>query len=321
MARFTVIADNAGSIASFGPYVPAMDATGRVAFTVALRGGGSAVLAGDGGALTTLAASSAELVEIVSHPVLNARGAFTFYARRSSGGTVAMLGGPEGLRALVPDAGPLGPTMNGAGLVALRTQGGAGQEAVWLADGESCRLVADTSRQILGFQGLPVATARGWALVRADLRTGGQALLLGQGGSLMTVADTGGELVEIGRFPSINADGVVAFVGRGRDGREGIFTAAEGEVERHADSEGPFESFRGALIDDAERLVFYATPRGGTLGVYARGQRLFGLGDTRFGAPVVDFALNPVSLNGAGQLATRLKLADGRELIVGVALG
>ena len=52
------------------------------------------------------------------------------------------------------------------------------------------------------------------------------------------------------------------------------------------------------------------------LGIYADGARLVGVGDDFEGSTVVEFALNPVSINGAGQFAARLKLSDGRQFIV-----
>jgi len=41
-----------------------------------------------------------------------------------------------------------------------------------------------------------------------------------------------------------------------------------------------------------------------------------GLGDTVFGATVVDFALNPVSVNELGQMAIRVALDDRRQFIL-----
>ncbi|HJV68969.1 hypothetical protein, partial [Ideonella sp.] len=62
------------------------------------------------------------------------------------------------------------------------------------------------------------------------------------------------------------------------------------------------------------------TPAGGRLGLYTGTDpirhRLLGLGDTVFGATVVDFALNPVSINGLGQMAIRVALGDRRQFIL-----
>lgn len=79
-------------------------------------------------------------------------------------------------------------------------------------------------------------------------------------------------------------------------------------------------SYRGVLPADGDRLVFYATPPGGSIGIYlsasGRVTRLLGIGDPVIGSTVTGFALNPVSINRRGQPAIRLELADGRQAIV-----
>src|SRR5262249_4310803 len=83
---------------------------------------------------------------------------------------------------------------------------------------------------------------------------------------------------------------------------------------------GAFEGFRGALVNRAGLVAFSATPRGGRLGVYAGADpvadRIIALGDPLLGSVVAAFALNPVSVNEAGQLAVRVSLADGGQAIV-----
>jgi hypothetical protein len=96
--------------------------------------------------------------------------------------------------------------------------------------------------------------------------------------------------------------------------------AASGQVACVVDAEAGFESFRGVLINNTGPVAFYATPVGGQLGIYTGPDplrhRVLGLGDTLFGATVADFALNPVSVNEAGQLAIRVALDDGRQFIL-----
>jgi hypothetical protein len=117
-----------------------------------------------------------------------------------------------------------------------------------------------------------------------------------------------------------NDAGIVAFCADLQAGGSGVFTAASGEIETVVDSSGPFESFRGVLINDAGDLVFCATPSGGALGVFAGpdpvGDRVLSLGPPLFGSPVAGFALNPVSINRAGQIAIRVALEDQRQFII-----
>jgi hypothetical protein len=112
---------------------------------------------------------------------------------------------------------------------------------------------------------------------------------------------------ELGGFPSATRDGRIAWAGTPRGGRPAAFV--DGEVV----AEG-FASVRGALAGDP--VVVFATPAGGTLGVYVGARRWFGLGDALLGSTVVDFALNPVSRADAGWVVARVRLADGMEAIV-----
>ncbi|MCC6677322.1 MAG: hypothetical protein IT436_09270 [Phycisphaerales bacterium] len=43
---------------------------------------------------------------------------------------------------------------------------------------------------------------------------------------------------------------------------------------------------------------------------------LLEIGGPLLGSTITEFALNPVSINSAGRLAIRLRLADGRQAIV-----
>jgi hypothetical protein len=83
---------------------------------------------------------------------------------------------------------------------------------------------------------------------------------------------------------------------------------------------GAFEACRGALITNAGALVHIATPRDGSLGLFAgpdpEADRILAIGDPLFGSTVVELASNPVSVNSAGQVAVRARLADERQLIL-----
>ena len=148
----------------------------------------------------------------------------------------------------------------------------------------------------------------GSVVFRADLADGGQGIYRWQQGEIATLAETGEQFAELGRFPCANASGTVAFAAVERSGHSGIFTP-------HFTVGGAF-TFRGALIDDLNRVIAFATPIGGELGIYADGVRLIGVGDDFEGSTVAEFALNPVSINGAGQFAARLRLSDDRQFIV-----
>ncbi len=189
------------------------------------------------------------------------------------------------------EVGPLGPTMNDEGVIAFRAGG-----AIWKWQEGAVRQVAAPDE----YHGLPVVNAAGAVCYR------------GQSGIWMDgrlVVPNGDQFGELGRFPSVNDDGVIAFAAT-----TGVYMMSGGAIVTVV-SDG-FESYRGALVDGSGGVVFYATPIGGTLGVYRGAERLIGIGDKAFGSEVVEFALNPVSINRHGQLAIRVALAEGRQLLV-----
>jgi hypothetical protein len=143
---------------------------------------------------------------------------------------------------------------------------------------------------------------------------------MSDGGSQATVVATGDMFGALGAFPAMNDAGTLVFCASLRAGGSGIFSASRGEIEPVIDERAPFESFRGALIDGDGVIAFYATARGGTLGVFTgpdpNADRLLAMGAPLLGSTVVDFALNPVSINEEGRLAVRVTLAHGRQVIL-----
>jgi hypothetical protein len=315
----TPLATSEADFAGFAPYVPAISADGVVAFQASLRVGGSAVFVGRGGVVSALVGSGGGVGEIISHPDVNARGECCLYARSGRGGQCVFAVSGGRLIEVWPSAGPLGPTMNERGAVAFRAPMGSGAGVFRWAAG-SVGAIAEVGERFCAFHGLPVIDERGLVLFRADLDAGGEAILLGDGKSTATIAATGDVFRGLGAFPAMNGAGQVAFSASLWAGGSGVFVATGEKSELVIDDRGPFESFRGALLDDEGRVVFYATPRGGSLGVFAgpdpQRHRVVAIGDRLLGATITEFALNPVSINGAGQLAIRVGLGDGREVIV-----
>jgi hypothetical protein len=174
---------------------------------------------------------------------------------------------------------------------------------------------------VQAFQGLPVVNASGDVVFRADLDSGLSAIFVRRlPNPAVKVVDTAGEFSALGYFPSLNRQGTVAFAATRRSGAPGIFTCQSGRISARLEPSAPFAATRGALINDAGDLVFFAQPRSGTLGIFfgddPATDRLLGCGDDLFGGPIAEFVLNPVSMNNSGQLAIRVRLADGRQFIV-----
>lgn len=327
--ELTPIAFTGDRFADFRPYVAAIDDEGVVAFQAAMAGGGTGVFCGAGGPVTAIALAPGDLVKAVcSHPDLDRQGSASFYADLASGGRglvlvrdgrEVVLAGPGDRFAVV---GPLGPTMNGAGAVAFRASSAAGVDGIYLHDRHSITTIADTASRFSGFDGLPCVSAAGAVAFRARRKGGGDGIYLRDGGSLTTIAETGERFAELGRFPTVSAAGTVGFCGTLTSGGAGAFAVTAGALTSIVDP-GAYGSCRGVLLGDTGAVVFYATPPGGTIGIYGGPhpgeQRVLGIGDPVYGSTVAGFVLNPVSMNESGHLALRLELADGRQAIVRAA--
>lgn len=325
----TPMATNDGRFTDFAPYVPSISDSGVVAFQAALAGDHSGVYTSDGQAVrevaaTTLAHCPARC--FTSHPDINRAGQVCVYATLQGGGEAVVRvqadGGAETLAAPAPFSGigPLGPTMNEQGDVAFRATTAAGRACIRVWRGTACDEIAEADDRWLGFDGLPVVNDAGQVVFRAALPGDRQAIFVAQReGRCDTVAVTGDEFEELGRFPVIDDHGTVAFTAR-RSGGAGVFTVTSGRLVRVVGDDAGFESFRGALLNNAGLVAFYGTPVGGQLGIYTGPDplrhRLLGLGDPLFDARIVDFALNPVSVNARGQLAIRVALDDQRQFIL-----
>jgi len=319
-----VIASTGERFSDFAPYVASVNDAGTVAFQAALRSGGTGVFTGSGGAVAE-DAGPALLAGVTSHPDLNGAGATSFYGDLPGGGQGVFLL-RDGLQTIADtrgqfaSIGPLGPTMNEAGMIAFRADRAAGVSGVFVGDCDAVTAVADTEGPWSRFHGLPVINEGGTVVFRADRKDGVQGIYAGRGGSVRTVAETGAVFETLAPFPSLNDRGTVAFAATLLGGGGGIFTVDAGRITRIIDTDGAFEACRGALITSAGAVVRIATPRGGSLGLFAgpdpEADRILALGDPLHGSTVADFASNPVSVNATGQVAIRVSLTDGRQLIL-----
>ena len=317
----TPIAETGERFSDFAPYVSAIDNRGVVAFQAALTDGGSGVYTSEGGRVTTVADSATgPFAGVSSHPAINSGGSCCFYATLGPEGQGVFVVHDGETTAASGSAGPLGTTMNEAGAIAFRAPTDAGHNGVFLYDGDAVTTIADTTGRFTGFHGLPVVAGDGTVIFRADVEGGEEGIYFGDGETATVVVATGGTFGSLGPVPSANDAGTVAFCATLRAGGAGVFTAMRGEIITVIDTSGAFESFRGALLDGSGRCVFYGTPRGGGLGLFAgpdpETDCLLAVGSPLLGSTVAGFALNPVSINDAGQLAVRVALLDGRQLMI-----
>ncbi len=341
--ELSVVSRTGEEFESFGPYVASVSEASVVAFWARRRGGVTGVYRSGGNGAEVVVEVGGDDGELVSHPDINAAGAVCVYGRNAAGrGTLVMV--EEGLASVIEcGAGPLGPTMNELGHVALRGAWEGGLACVEVWDGSGMRVVGRVGaeldgRECEGFAGLPVINGAGAVMVRAMLAGGEHGVyVVDRGGRVTSVAGSWEGFEELGGFASMNDRGEVGFAGR-RSGRGwgGYVRGAEGTL-RELDlasvlgggrqggrnDDGP--CVRSVLVYEGRGVVVCATPAGGTLGVYmSRGEmedgggwdRVLGVGSELEGSVVKEFALNPVSVNGAGEAAIRVMLEDGQGLIV-----
>lgn len=325
--RLTLIAETGERFDDFAPYVASVNDAGVVAFQAAMRTGGSGVFAGDGESILTVADSTTgPLGAIRSHPDVSRDGELGFYADLKTGGQGAFLALGGELVAIARDGGqfqgigPLGPTLNDRGTLAFRANLSSGRAGIFAGNRESVATIADTGGEFSGFQGLPVINQGGTVAFMADLRGGGKAICASEGGGVRAIVETGDEFVDLAPFPSIDDRGAVAFAGTRRKTGPGVFGATADGISPLVGESGLFESYRSALINCNGLVAFCATPRGGQLGVFSGpdpvSDRIISLGEPLLGSRVTEFALNPVSVNEAGQLAIRVGLENKRQAIL-----
>lgn len=336
-----------GPLRTFGPYVPSVDAEGRVAFQATRTDGSTAVFVGDGvGPARALEVDGPYAQhEVVSHPATSPRG-IVWFARKGAHEAVlahdgarveAVIGNDyPGLDAI----GPLGPTTDDDGAIAFRGTA-QGHPVVGTARGGLIELFDD--KTLTRHAGLPIVRGER-VLVRADDVRGRNVVVEVRGKEQRVLLATGRTYASLGAFVSADGERIAANVRR-VDGQEALVEIADGTHHSHVllEAGADFTSLRGVLVA-GPHTVFYATPHDGELAVYALGRephRLVGLGDRwksgprvvpardsfaarsraeLFGPRISDLALNPVSIHRAGWLAIRLALEDGQERIVRASL-
>ena len=315
------VAATGDRFSTFAPFVAAINSEGVVAFQGTMHGGATGVFETDGTSIETVVDTDAgPFDEICSHPDLDAQGSVCFYATRKAGGRGAYLVQNRCVSELAKSCGPLGPTMNASGVCAIRARDETGRESIVVSHGVGVIATAGREAAFAAFHGLAVINAAGAVAFRADTAAGVPGIYLHDGGELVTIAEVGTDIAALGAFPFLSEAGTVAYWAARRDGSSGVFLSRSGRTIAAASSEDGFESFRAVLLSKNDRPMLCATPVGGTLGIYSGPDPsrdcVLALGAKFLGSTVADFALNPVSINEAGQCVIRVQLSDSRQFIV-----
>lgn len=315
-----VVATTGERYARFLPYVASVSEAGRVAFQ-AERIDGTHAICVDVGDDVHEAVLGPSVAKITSHPDVDHVGALAFYGEDPAG-VQAVFTTRDGVTRASGRGyhliGPAGPTMNDEGIVAFRGERVAGVPGVHAIEAGGVRAIAERGDVFAEFFGLPLVDGRGSVVFRADTERGVQGIYRSTGDAIEPVVETGPSLVSIAPFPCWSADDGVAFVGSSSGDRDEVFVVRDGEVVGVPGGDA-FETHRGCLVSGAT-LIRIATPRGGSLGLFAGSDpaedKILAIGDALEGSTVDALAANPVSVDGRGDLAIVVGLADARQMVL-----
>lgn len=274
----TPIADTSGPIKTFlGD--PAINASGVVSFAATLDDDSVSVLAGSGGALVTIANTSADgLSALDSKPFIsNTGGAVVVRGVRSADGARVLLKGTgAGAPAVLLDStGTYDPVdvagINAAGVVGFEalTAGGTSRGVYRTTDG-----AAVTPVKVIAVGGV------------ADV----QAL-------------------------DINDNGSVVLDSRDAAGARSLSVDTNGTVLVLADTDGPFATFGPAAVAESGTIAFRGTFDLGLNAIFAGGtaryERATAVGDLLFGAAIIGLDTGPQAVTNAGSFVFRASRTNG----------
>lgn len=294
------------------PYVPALAAGGATAYvTTAGDGSTAAVLVPAAGAARRVVLQPPDA--FVSHPVLQGAEGYA-YARFSGAVRLVRFGGADRAIVAVPGtegAGPYGPTAAGGAVAFRATRGGRPTVGV-VRDGA----VAWTAAPWEAIEGLPALHAHGALVVRG--REGDrEGLAVVDEHGVRLVAAVGGPLAGLGRFPAWWGETPV-LAGTSADGAAALLAFGPGAAPRVLVGPGFADVWGG--FGAGARLVVYATPPGGALGVFVTTggppAPALAIGDPLLGSTVAELGLNPASGAPDGAFAVNVVLADGRGVVL-----
>lgn len=328
LKEFEIVAESSADHADFAPVVPSINDHGTVAFWSRAESGKSQLWTAEPGrAPERVEHDLGDDVDFISHPDINNAGQLAVYVEwPDKRQAVALL--EKGRSQIVVETGelvsgisPLGPTLTESGTIGFRatvaSREAVGQIRSPYGDGIQWVLANDAGSP---FFGLPGVWESGATVFRTCDENGKPIIeAVGPEGDQSLFGDFNGFL-ELGFFPHVQENGSVLVAGKHQDHGLGVFSYADGEIKCVVNLESDFESVRGALCGASGPVTFYATPKGGSLGIFQRTlnttTRLVAIGDEFEGSEIEEFALNPVSVNRKGRITLRIKLSCGRQAIL-----
>ncbi len=191
---------------------------------------------------------------------------------------------------------------------------------MFVANKQGVARVALSGSELGEFPGIPVINQLGQVAFRADHGRNGARLFLTTGTQVDAIASEQHDFVEMSYHPGLDDEGQVSFGAVTADGFGGIYMGSVDNSRLVVNCGSQFEAFRSAYVANDGRFLAVGVTAGGNMGLYTGvGDgigRIIGIGDTLLGVPVVEMALNPVSVNAGLQAAIRVLLADARQAIL-----
>jgi hypothetical protein len=316
---FTKIAETSSAPNGFSALnIPSLSDNGTAAFSARLNSTLIGIFIGEGtttpNPIVDTSGPSSNFgfsFTILGSPSINNTGMVAFWARLNDGsngiftsdGTTAMtIAGP------FTSLSASSPSINDAGAVAFQAN-----LNIFTGSGGSTTTIADTSGRFSSLN-FPSITNTGTVAFQAFLDAGGSGIFMGDGTTTTTVVASG--TFTALSFPFANNGGTVTFLGFLNGGGSGIFSSNGGTLTSIADTSGPFTFFGTPSINDAGVVAFQAfisTGAGIFSGPDPIADRVIAVGDPLDGSTVAGLAFSREGLNGAGQVAFFVSLADGRQ--------
>ncbi|MBS1516874.1 MAG: hypothetical protein JSS91_02175 [Bacteroidetes bacterium] len=324
---FKLIAETGDRFKDFSPYVASVNNLGEVAFQAELENGDSGIFIGNGNSIIKAADTSADsFIEFYSHPDINDNKSMCFYAEMRTGrqAVVLLKNGRSEVISLTENncgiVGPLGPSINENDSVTFRADMNKDYSGIYVGGTSGFKKIADTENIYKEFYGIPVINNSGSVAYRAKLKNGSHGIFIYGNVTGEFKTDSISGFSDIGNFFGFNDTGILVFKAVDKNGTEGIFCYNDGQYITIAEKNDQFESFRNAFINNSGKIFFSANSENGHMGLYeCSGENILKVlsnGDTMFDSVVEETAVNAVSFNDLNQISIRIKLKDGRQIIL-----
>lgn len=333
---FTPIADTSpGSPYSGLEVGQAINDRGQVAFVAVLKSGGEAIYRTEGdGRLTTIAQTGALIRDFYLSPFMDDSSTVSFGADLTDG-RQAIFTGRGGDLTRIADTEPASlfssipnpaPRIDARGEVYFRATLRSGGTGFFAGDGGPTSALYVTGGEFSAFPSSLAHQVHGqFGSFRATLTGGPEGVFKGDGVVTETLVTAGGPYRDF-FGAEINDPGTVAISADLTAGGQVLLEARNGALTPFVDTTGAYRQILGAgqvSINNGGEIVFGATLNTGGRGFFDGpdpvADKIIAVGDQLSGSTVVGFpqnAMNPRSLNDAGQFLFRASLADGRTILV-----